>query len=1585
MNNFLLFIGGLLVALLCAALAVPHFIDWNSYRATFETEASRLLGREIRVGGNVNLRLLPSPYVGFEKVRVADASGRFVEPLFRADQFTMWLSAPALLRGAFEANQIELTKPRLRLKISDDGGLLLQRQRQTQAQPSRGFVGARRVFLPTALVPRDIALDAVKIEQGELEVVSAQGQRLISLSNVNGQLSAPTLSGPYTFTGSILAAGKAHDVRLRTAAPDEAGAVALKGSFRDPGDGGLKLDFAGLLADLTGKPKLTGDLTGRLPFGAFSLSPGKTLQRARFASLTSRVDADLSQLRLQKILLTIDEGARPQRITGVLRKSWSGDGGFDARFKAPWLDLDQALLAQRSTAPPSEVAFAALTRLSAQLPDVGTVTTALDIEQAKFGGETISGLSLRLAQNEGELTVKRLAVRLPGASAIDLNGYVSGDPAKPSFTGQARLRGRSLQALSRWATGNAAFKVPASLHGFFSLTGKLEAGIGWLRAHQLDGVLGGTRGQGAVSWGWQGKRQLDVTIDAAHLDADRHVPGGLRLATLLKALDTASLPGAKGQNAGQKGQAATKPQATATAANASLRPPISRTINLRFGRVVSSGQTFHDVIAKLALGEGRIDVERLSLRDGDRLAVDVVGSIDRHTALPRGRLRGTVQATDAQALATLQMLFDVPAALRPDEARQTAVLPLNLTADMTLAGGRVPKSTPGFKVIGQRVRVLSAAPLRLVLDGSLGRVGVRVDATVNAHPFAWRMAPVDLTATVRGPRADALMAMLGLPGSRPGADALKGQGSGVLRVHAAGRPIKGMLTRMVLASKPATATFKGRVTLRDVTPSDATAGSTRRLADLIDFQGDSAVDLRDTRLLVALAKLPSGPLGANLPSQGRFTVVKARDRLALSAIDLNLRGNRVRGDLTIERDGSRRRIKGALQARQATLNGLLAALTQPQDATATRTRTRSGTDTGAAEPQSTATSIWSDQPFSFEAIKDLRGRIKLAANRFMLPSGLALDDARLTLDFRGDQVRLSRASARAAGGKVSGQITLARARAGVRASGTLSLSNLALSRLLQAAAPTDAVGQTIATGTSTLRLRFNGQALSARGLMPVLKGKGYVQLGSVAIRHFAPDAVERAADDAIQQPERDRSNALRDGIAALMAQGRLNLGARRLPLTLADGDLTAGRLTIVTPKGRITADTRLDLDMFEVTSTWQVTSAPGRNEATGKALTALPPVTVKLQGALSALGSIEPRYNVAALASELEMRKVERDLERLELIKQRDEEAARRAQEQAPVQPSPGDAQAPGGRPPRASTQGVEPDAKPGVRGGTGQPPAQAAPTSRQPSARTRQPTQDQGRRLRAPAPPALASPRKAHPPATRHATLPTSVVPKPATPSAASRLKQPAPAGRAARAFEPNAPPAVTPAPVPKPLSKPLATSTTTAPTSSARPAGTGSRRPAPTAAAARAVRPVPGDVDTLPMARGGVLPPPDEPARSGRDGGPALPSQTATVAAPPLPPSVVPEGEAKTTKPLPQRRAVTLTPPAAAALTTPKPVTPEPPKPRKALKLRDLIPPKPTVAKRPKAKPPGKPSKPKRRGRPARPKPADDWRRTMFYPNNR
>ena len=69
MNSLLLTLTAVLILVLSALFAAPLFIDWNDYRPVFETQATKLLGRQVKVGGQVHLVLLPAPELRFDDVK----------------------------------------------------------------------------------------------------------------------------------------------------------------------------------------------------------------------------------------------------------------------------------------------------------------------------------------------------------------------------------------------------------------------------------------------------------------------------------------------------------------------------------------------------------------------------------------------------------------------------------------------------------------------------------------------------------------------------------------------------------------------------------------------------------------------------------------------------------------------------------------------------------------------------------------------------------------------------------------------------------------------------------------------------------------------------------------------------------------------------------------------------------------------------------------------------------------------------------------------------------------------------------------------------------------------------------------------------------------------------------------------------------------------------------------------------------------------------------------------------------------------------------------------------------------------------
>src|SRR6202041_3947174 len=104
---------------LIAALVGPYFVDWNQFRPQFEAEATRVLGATVRVGGELDARLLPTPSLRLRSVVVGSANdlGKV-----RADKLDIEFSLGSLMRGEWRANELTINGLGLDSGLDPQGG-----------------------------------------------------------------------------------------------------------------------------------------------------------------------------------------------------------------------------------------------------------------------------------------------------------------------------------------------------------------------------------------------------------------------------------------------------------------------------------------------------------------------------------------------------------------------------------------------------------------------------------------------------------------------------------------------------------------------------------------------------------------------------------------------------------------------------------------------------------------------------------------------------------------------------------------------------------------------------------------------------------------------------------------------------------------------------------------------------------------------------------------------------------------------------------------------------------------------------------------------------------------------------------------------------------------------------------------------------------------------------------------------------------------------------------------------------------------------------------------------------------------------
>ena len=943
MSNFFVALAVFLITVVGALFTVPYFIDWNGYRGVFEEEASRLLGREVRVGGAVNLHLLPTPYFRFEKVRIADASVNLEEPFFRTDSLTVKLSVPPLLKGAVEAHEIEFQRPVLRLALNDKGGWNWQ---------TFGQVLSNAPYLPT-----NVALTSLRIKDGVLAVHGVNGAERTRLEGLEGELSSPSLDGPYRFRGTYGAPGAEREIRLSTAKAEDDGTVRFKALLR-LADVGSVYNLDGRLLDLMGKSRMDGELTAQLPVASIWQSASRTntsshskgaisetkSQTSNVAfELKSNVVADAAGATLSDLALSFEQDGRPQLLTGAVKAVWRDALAIDMNLASRWLDLDRLAGTAENSSPLDSVVPLAL-RLRDLLPADGRSRASFTVDQANIGRESISGLRLALVRSKDKLEVEELRLGMPGGSRGELQGIMSGPAGAPVFDGTLGLRGVSVVRFLGWARGSP-LSADAKGDGAFGVRSRVSIATGRFELRDIIGDLSGTALYGAAHYKWEGRPEISVAIEGPQIDVRPLVPAGASLHEMFNV-------------------------ATHLEAGTAQSKPTDALIRLNTGQLITAGRVYRDVALELDLRGGNLRLPLLRVSGEEGYSLELEGEVADVGGRPKGSIRAVAAAETPKGILPLAELLGVPDTFRPGERRAQGMSPLRLGGSIALG-----------------IRTPTAADI--VVDGEANGAGVRATARFDGNAAGWRKGFADLTATIEGPEAGRIVAALLGSGSPSGGD---GGRPGRILVKAGGLPADGLATIASIDAGDLALDFRGQVSLRD-------AGNT--------FAGDLEIKGADATRIATIAGL-TPPLRLDaVPVSGAMKISAADGGLEIDRLSLTVGGGELRGNISVAPPGERRRIAARLMIGELSLVRLLAPVLDQRLAI-----------TGTAESAlSGQQSIWPDEPFDAAVLDGFEGNIKLETPRLALAPGLGLGRASFDIDLTPGKIDVKQAAGDAPGGR----------------------------------------------------------------------------------------------------------------------------------------------------------------------------------------------------------------------------------------------------------------------------------------------------------------------------------------------------------------------------------------------------------------------------------------------------------------------------------------------------------------------------------------------------------------------------------------
>jgi hypothetical protein len=613
---------------LFTALIGPYFVDWASYRASFEREASTYVGRPVTIAGKASVRLLPTPVISFTDIRVGDADAPDVE----MERFRAEVELASLLKGHVRVLQMALERPRFRVDIA--------------SLVANGPAEEGRWRLD----PERISLERVEVEDGSAVISDSQNARTWQAEGIDALIEADTLMGPGKVTANLTLDGRqveatigfgrvtesAATLKASIRSPDYPVTVALDGEYRFPG--AKPGEYEGT-ATVEGRPPAEG-----------------SVERSRWADFraSGKLTLTPTELALQEVNVSYGGTERPLILVASGKVGLATDPSFDLTLSARQIDIDRTL---GGSGQPVAIGDA-ISTLVAELPELQSAPLPgklhVDAQGVVLGGGVIQGVSADLLTGGEGWQVEALEATVPGDTLLKLNGELAFAPTA-SFQGHASLASTQLPAFAAWWRGSSGAPVRA---GSFAA----EADVDLEPYDQQFSNLTVATGEGTVSGSVDIRRfpQSEKLLIMVDLAADR-----------ADLVETQTL-----------GELLASRLITPTAIE-------QMTLSLRADVLLAGGVEARDVSVDGGLEQGVLNIRRLSVADLAGATIDAFGSIrDPFTGERSGKIGGSVEASDltgaAEFLASLVPEHEMIARLK---AAAPVLAPVS--ARFSAEGGRV--------------------------------------------------------------------------------------------------------------------------------------------------------------------------------------------------------------------------------------------------------------------------------------------------------------------------------------------------------------------------------------------------------------------------------------------------------------------------------------------------------------------------------------------------------------------------------------------------------------------------------------------------------------------------------------------------------------------------------------------------------------------------------------------------------------------------------------------------------------------------------------------------------------------------------
>ncbi len=505
------YIGVLLVLAVAGALLAPFVVDLNAYRAGLEDYGRKLTGRAVTIGGPISVRLFPWPRLAAEDVHLANPPGLGASEFATAERIVVRVSLAGLFNGNIQVESIDIEEPVITL------------ERRAEGQGNWNFTPAGDLD-ENRLLDR-VRLDRITLTNGVLRLIDRRRGGEARLDNLNASLAAPGIAGPWRMRATVTYRGRPLDIGINTGAWKQG--EAFRFGFRlAPGDNsGLVYNFDGANDG--------ENIAGTMLIEPAADAEGKEDVEGRIRPLVfkAKVTADFDNVAFDAIeIAPRDPESGGTLVSGSARLSLGTAMSAEAELSAAKIDLDQYAGAEARRLLREGGGLAVADGLLSLLPEAVSLKTAFKVTALETGGETLENVVLRLEAGREAIRVHELSASLPGRSRARFEGVFFPGSAGAELAGKLALEANDLRQLTLWAWPEGTETISKYWTGSRGRL-KLQTEINLTRnrldfaktQYEIDGVAGNA----SFSRETGGRTASELRIDAAEIDFDNFIPGGV--------------------------------------------------------------------------------------------------------------------------------------------------------------------------------------------------------------------------------------------------------------------------------------------------------------------------------------------------------------------------------------------------------------------------------------------------------------------------------------------------------------------------------------------------------------------------------------------------------------------------------------------------------------------------------------------------------------------------------------------------------------------------------------------------------------------------------------------------------------------------------------------------------------------------------------------------------------------------------------------------------------------------------------------------------------------------------------------------